>query len=486
MISSTTFNNHNPAKALLAWISVSLLKIAFAVGSSLGHVANKKKKTLILCVGVLFLLALTQANPCSPEDQSCVPGAPDEVVKQPTVPAYKYNGAETAKLIAAGFDEALNKIKGSKELQDARDKILGVGLSLMLMWSGIKTMMAGKGIADLLGEWIPLLLTAGLVIALTTNDGKNGGINVGEQIETTIDNIAQVLTKAASADKEPMKTKTVTDVVTGAVTTTFSSITNIIDIPRQSEVKLSLEGLTGGLAIFLFSLLMKAIASFVIVIAMCVYMATAIMSMVSIALVIALAPVMVPFLIMKQTAWLFDSWLKFLLGACMLKLVGAVMLALTSGLMKSMKEVASQIQAQAKQANVESYTGDLVLFSTLLLIAVMAGLLMAQVPSIATGLLAGSAGGAGFSTMKAVTNTAGAKVAAGSARATGNAVKGGVNALDGLYQRKTASGKAHKDAVTGGPAGGRTFSNTRAQKIYNQANKEASAVQAALGGMRRN
>lgn len=182
---------------------------------------------------------------------------------------------------------------------------------------------------------------------------------------------------------------------------------------------------------WLFAWVMKAVTCLVIVVSACVYLATAIMSLASISLVIAMAPVMVPFLIFRPMAWMFDSWLKFLLGACMLKLVGAFMLVLTSGLMEQMSNIATMVSKDANTMTADTMFADVVLFSALLLVAVMSGLLMAQVPGIAAGLLSGGAGHAGFSGLKGVTQTVGARagsaVAGAGARAGGSLLKTGIN-----------------------------------------------------------
>lgn len=445
------------------------------------NVANTfvaKKKTVVICIGLVLMSSLMTFAQGNGEVDLSDQGSDQTVItKPPVAPSLGLNSLEIASIIADGIDAKLASLSSSTGLNKMRDAILGVGLAIGLFWTGLKTMVAGKGVGELLGEWIPILITAGVVTAFTT-PGPN---SAGNQIQQLLNTVSSSLTAAAGGDS--IDTSKVKGVVGSAVTTTFTAITAVNATPQLSEPNLSIKGILAGIPTAIFVQVMKMVTSFIIAISMCVYMATAIMAMVSINLVIALAPVMVPFLIFKPTAWLFDSWLKFLLGACMLKLVGAVMLSLTSGLMSSMVVVATKIRADAINGTAETYGGDILLFSVMLLIAVMSGLLMAQVPSIASGLLAGSAGGTGFSGLKGVSQNLGAKAATGTTNSLGQGTRVLAQDAQGWYQQRNAAKTAHKDAVAGGPLGGRGYSNQRAKAIYSQSAKEASAVQAALGGM---
>lgn len=387
-------------------------------------------------------------------------GTPNDVVtRPPSVNAVGLNALDVAVMIAKSMDDKLNSLTGSTTLMGARDIILGVGLAIGLFWTGLKTMVAGKGIGELLGEWIPILITAGVVTAFTAP----GPGSAGNQIAATMDKIAGAITGAAGG--QAIDTSSIQGVIGSAIGTTLSSIADVVATPQRSEGASTFDvaGKIGELGAFIYRAIMQIVTSFIIVISMCVYMATAIMAMVSIKLVIALAPVMVPFLIFKPTAWLFDSWLKFLLGSSMLKLVGAFMLALTSGLMSSMKTVAEKIAADANTGAFDSFTGDVVLFSTMLLMSVLAGLLMAQVPSIAAGLLAGSAGGAGFSSLKGVTQTMGARSATSSSAAAGNYIADKTPRI-GREARAMKQGAA--DLKAGINTGGREYGGRRAQIAY--------------------
>ncbi len=414
---------------------------------------------VVVCFLVTSLVSVAQTPPAAP----------------PKPPSLGFDALDVLGMIADGIDAKLNSLSNSTALLAARDIILGVGLAIGLFWTGLKTMVAGKGIGELLGEWIPILITAGVVTAFTTPGPNSAGV----QIANTLDRVAGAITQAAGGTA--IDTSSVRKVTEAAATTTFKTIVAIKEVPKKTSGSItSLDGILQyvmWIPATIAELAMKIMATLAVVIAMCVYMATAIMAMMSIKLVIALAPVMVPFLIFKPTAWMFDSWLKFLLGAGMLKLVGAFMLSITSGLMSSMNSVAQAIKADAAAGAVDSYSGDIVLFSTLLLVTVLCSLLMAQVPSIAQGLIAGAAGGAGFSGLKGVSQTLGQRV--------GPAAVGGAAAfaLDRAVGGRIAAKRGHADAVDGFSNGGKHFGSRRSQNAYLRSNAQSREVQSALRRM---
>src|SRR5262249_5389539 len=91
----------------------------------------------------------------------------------------------------------------------------------------------------------------------------------------------------------------------------------------------------------------KIITCLVLVFVGVAMIAHIIMGFLSIQLVLALAPVMVPFLMFSPASWLFDGWLRFLLGSCMLKVVVAFLLLMVGGLLTGMSDFAQKIYAES-------------------------------------------------------------------------------------------------------------------------------------------
>src|SRR5207244_3805354 len=89
------------------------------------------------------------------------------------------------------------------------------------------------------------------------------------------------------------------------------------------------------------------------------------------------------------------------------------------------------------------------------------------VPSISSGLLAGSAGGAGFSGLKGVSQTMGAKAGTGVAKAGASATRAGAGyGYDKLWGEARAARQGAKDAGRGFSTGGRQYGSQRASTAY--------------------
>jgi type IV secretory pathway VirB6-like protein len=180
-------------------------------------------------------------------------------------------------------------------------------------------------------------------------------------------------------------------------------------------------------------------------------MATVIMSFISLKLVLFLAPVMVPFIMFKPMTWLFDSWLKFLLGACMMKIVLAFMLLAAQAILGAMALVQAEMAAAA--ANVDptaAAVADLFVHAMMMIFALLSTLLLMQVPAIATGLLSGGAGGTGFGGIKGLTQSPSARTANDTgefaAKKGWSGVKKGAGAGEGAYSGyKAGRSLSHSD-----------------------------------------
>ncbi len=157
-------------------------------------------------------------------------------------------------------------------------------------------------------------------------------------------------------------------------------------LPEKPDMLDYLKALAIGLPRFLHVGL-ALIASIFVGLAMVVYVFVVLMADVLVAVGLTLGPIMIPFYLMPVLSFLFDGWLRFMITAGFYKLVATVMLALTYNLVKEL-EVTSQ-----SLAGDGVWWGDLMSLSLAVVIAVITLLLMWQVPSIASALTQGSAGG---------------------------------------------------------------------------------------------
>ena len=356
---------------------------------------------ILLCVACTFALGQGQGepNPSKSPISSVVLKTPLEI-----------NDVVTA--IGTTVGQSLDALKNNSRLHDFGTGVTAFLLLALLVWTSVKTMAGGRGIADLLGEWVPVFVSLGVVTLFLDR-------SAGELIVKTMDGIAMAiggddmstLDAAISAGAKPI----------------FRAMSSVISQPRVvSELKDGVhwyqEGWAAAVAAnaasFFMGIIAKLAAGFCLLVAGVGMVSNIIMSYMSVRLVIALAPVMVPFLMFKPMEWLFNSWLKFLMGACMLKIVLAFLINVVVALLGGMDQLAQRLTNDVKKLTpLQALQVDILMLGMMMVFALLATVLIAQAPKIAEGLLAGGASGAGFSGVKAVTESAGAKFVDKAARA---------------------------------------------------------------------
>lgn len=423
-----------------------------------GSNARRMKTTLLMSIAVALVfgsLAVAQSADPAAEAGAILDAAGGGHVEATNVGALP-SGQNVSGLISAvatAVDQAIKGIQNNKKLRDTGEVIAGFAVAIMMLWSAVRTMISGKGLGELFGEWVPIWVAYGVVVAVVNQDA-------GSQIERFMNSVASAI---SGYDVSNVKT-----VITQGLQGTFDSVFVIADMPTIDTSSWG-AALTGNLITMVMDklavLILKMISMFVLVIAGCIYVATSIMAMVSIALVLALAPIMVPFLIFSPMSWLFDSWLRFLMGACMMKVVGAFMLALTSGLVAQMTNVAKTLKTDMNGAGSGTLVYDLLLYAFLILLAVLAALLMQQVPTIATGLLQGSAGGAGFKGIGGVANNAAGKMA----------TSAGTKAYQNTAGSSIAAARGRSDAVNGIASKSQRYGNNAQDRSYQVSHARASS-----------
>ena len=299
-------------------------------------------------------------------------------------------GQTIMRQIVEKVSNGLEDLNNNTAISGASGTIITLLMATMLAWGLIKAMF-GNGFNQFIEEVIHIFMIWGIVQAIL----HAGGI---EGIQGLIDSMASSF---ANADMS-----TLSGAMNGSVENTFSALSSILSMP-SSDTKLSLTKLKEMLplvAIFIVQLLGKITAGFIVVIAFVVYAANVILSFCSVILATAFAPIMVPFLLNQHTSFLFNSWLRFFIGALLMKCVGAFFMNFTNTLMKSMNEVATSVVTDSKVDPYELIVANFVVYVSIVGLAGLAAYLMTMVPKIATGLISG-AGGNGFSGMKTITQS---------------------------------------------------------------------------------
>lgn len=367
--------------------------------------------------------------------------APTPQATTATSSTYSFDRDQVLSDIATAVQTKLSELAANTRLHGFGTTITAFFLVAMLVWSSVKTMASGKGFGELIGEWVPIFVAFGIVNLFLDR-------SAGDLIVSTMDMIGSAIGGANMSSLDA-------GIRTGA-DPIFRAIAAVIDQPSVtsaadtgSSVLGALSWLGASLASVVMSVGAKIVTAFLLVIAGVIMVAHIIMGFISVQLVLALAPVMVPFLMFRPLSWLFDSWLKFLLGACMLKIVVAFLLNVVAGLLTAMNGLAAQYFQDAQNATAsETFQTDVLLLGLMLVFALLSTLLLMQAPSIANGLLSGSAGSVGFGGLKGVSHGMGNRSigqgATNAAAGAGSAmVQGGRNYLSARAgARDAAAGRA--------------------------------------------
>lgn len=357
-----------------------------------------------------------------------------------TSSTYSFNRDQILADISNVVSAKLTELRNNAKLKGFGTTITAFFLVALLVWTSVKTMATGKGFGELIAEWVPVFVAFGIVNLFLDRGAADMIVSTMDMVGAAVGGAnMSTLDAAIRAGADPI----------------FRAISAVIDQPRVTSAAdngSSILGVLSTLGASIGSVIMTVVAktatAFLLVLAGVVMAAHIIMGFISVQLVLALAPVMVPFLMFRPLSWLFDSWLKFLLGACMLKIVVAFLLNMVGGLLSVMSDLATRYYNEAKgAAAIETLSTDVLLLGLMLVFALLATLLLTQAPSIATGLLSGSAGSVGFGGLRGVSGglanrgvAGGAtNAAAGAAGALGQGVRNGGSYLAGMRDGKGGS-----------------------------------------------
>jgi len=471
-----------PPQAVQMWVArliTVMVAVTFRVANNCLVVMRQRKKSF-WCLALMALLAgalsfaqgemggVTMDAGTGMVDVGGGNAANTSMQSSP-LPTYSKKASDVFRNIGAAIDGALSGL--TERLKAFEDPLIYAGVAIGVLWAGVKCLATSKGLGEWFAECVPIFVATAVVMALLSK-GSVASIN------STMDVIAGALVKSTA----PVNMNKAESVIPYAAKGMMASVGKVMDMPYSQTAKSAFESLTFGIINTLLVGLMKLVTCVFLILAGCTFIATAVMAMVSVTLVMALAPVMVPFLIFGPTTWLFESWLKFLIGAGMLKLVGLFMLGITDQVIDQMKIVAAEIQRDTKSMVFEETVADVLLYGTLIFISLFSALLMSQVPSIASGILSGGASGAGFKGLSAATNSAAGRAMGASGRGAGAAAGAGARLAYDKYGggEKRAAARGARDAAQGFSSGGKHEGSVRSANAYQRGN----AAQKAADGRR--
>ena len=376
-----------------------------------------------------------------------------------TSDSYAFTAESLIGRIAGKVTEKLDALKNNTQLQRFGSYLTAFFLSALLVWTSVKIMATGRGLSDLLAEWVPIFVSFGIVILFLDR-------SAADLIVRTMDGVAGAIGGADMA--------TLDAAIRAGAVPILKAIAAVVAQPRATEATNVIgEGVLGWLgtlaasgASWIMGAIAKVGAAFFLVLAGVVMVAHIILGFVSVQLVLALAPIAVPFLMFRPMDWLFNGWLKFLLGACMLKVVLSFLVAVAAGLLSGMTELSQQMYQDAwKVTAMETLYTDILLLGMMLIFALLATLLVSMAPRIADGLLAGASSAAAFTGLRSITHGIAGSASAGAGRAA-TALGTGVGAGSAQAVRNMWSARAGKLDAQAGRSSSLAYRDPRAKAAY--------------------
>lgn len=314
--------------------------------------------------------------------------------------------SEIVQAVVKGFDDLANK----SGFDDVGQTIMYMLLAVMLAWALVKSLF-GAGISAFLEEAISLLLVMGIIQLLLWSGGIDG-------IEKFINSIA---TNIAGDDLSNLSSTLQT-----SLKGTFKACLDILTMPSiESNSGWNVAKVLVAIPQTILQVFAKFIAAAFVVLSCGVFVANVVLAYGSIIIAKALAPIMIPWLLLPNASFLFDGWLKFFLGACMFKVVGAFFIKLTDNWITGIATIATKVKVDTDVDALSLFSGNFLVYVAIILMSACSAYLMIMVPSIASGILSGSAARAGFTGVSTLMNGVGGRSISSGYKSGSNGVNAG-------------------------------------------------------------
>lgn len=289
-------------------------------------------------------------------------------------------GATTSEVMGVGGSEtfsdalsaAINKVVSSISnfASEYRGSItpmavtLLTGLSIIaISWSGMQMAMTSGSLSEPMNKLITTIFTIGFATWLIS-DGYDTFVVNG--IDNLMNDLVSKVENGGTIDQMFKNFMVAQFDVIGGVIESLSDMT-MWDMVTK-----------GGFSLLLLS------AMFVAMLATSVVgMIAVLTSLIMVAIAMAVGPIFIPFIVLEKTSFLFDGWLKFLINACLTKVIVALLLGI------GIAAIASAASTQANGVNeIGSMIGSLL---GALAVSGVIGTLMMTAPGIASTITSGGA-----------------------------------------------------------------------------------------------
>lgn len=283
--------------------------------------------------------------------------------------------------VAKAIEAKLIAFSTSASLTDIGWQLFGFFVAANLVYMLLKNMTVGSGINGIIADAVPLLIS-GAVVVLFLSKG----------LTTAIADSMDVLTAAIGGSN----TGSMAGLMTSAAGTAGMTIRNLWELSPTTGTS-SPGGLAAlgeimlGIPAVIMNVVAMIVGVFFVVVALCIYLASLVISQIGIYIALMLAPFFVPFLLFQPAAFLFSGWLRFFLSSALLKTIGLILLQITDVIMQGVLDISQSTQATGV-SGADALVFDIIKYAMIILLAGLGALLMAQASSIANALISGGGG----------------------------------------------------------------------------------------------
>ena len=345
--------------------------------------------------------------------------------------------------------------------------LIGGLLVVGMAWAGIKVIIESDTHTSALAHATKLVIVAGLATAII-----GGGHAWGKQLDAGFNEMAKEVFRVTGAGTGK-KGGSTGEMVAEVFSQTISAVATIISGEDEDSLQKQPKGSDAekmwnlfksivvdtpwsAVFTFLISLVFRLVIAIFLLAAALIYCGQLVVTQVMIKIAMIMMPIMVPWMILDSTAFLFNGWLRFTIIAGLSKLVGALIFGITQMPVKEAVKIA------AEASSWESFPSTVLAYTTAFLIIGVMAILMLQVTSIASALVSGHGGGSwspggklspgGMATAGANTIGQGAgKAGVGASRVAGGAVGGANGFIAG--SKGFGTGSALKEGMQTAKAG---------------------------------
>jgi len=237
---------------------------------------------------------------------------------------------------------------------------------MLLVWGLVKSWILGKGMVQLLPEFIQPLVIFGM--AFWSID------HLGPTVRSSVEALGQVFSSTLFQSGGP---PTESDILDRLAAASFEIVTAS---PSDSGSWVNVPSLVAHEVV---GFLYRLVAAVVLMLAGVIAAGVMMIAKVQTALAILFAPVMIPWAMWQPSTFLFNAWLNFLIGGAMQGVMALAVASLSSQMIDKVVVVARSMGVNDGMSFVTC--------CVLLLMALLIAFLFLKVPSLASGLVGGAA-----------------------------------------------------------------------------------------------